>query len=271
MRSFFILALCFLYHIVFSQNLCKGILLDSATGQPLEFANIGIIGKGIGTVSNEKGEYSFPFPDSLVNGKVRISLIGYSPRTFGVAEFGSLAEVRLSESSVMLKEVSVSVKPLKIKISGNNTRTKIVSAGFKHNSLGSEIGIKLSIRHPQTHVRKVMINVNANTLDTLPMFRFNLYKADADGYPGENMLSHNIIITPSERTGYIEFDLTPYTIYVDEDVFITLEWIKDLGDVTGLYFSTKLAGNSTYYRQTSQDKWGKLNAVGVGLHAEVAY
>ncbi|MGZ3899877.1 MAG: hypothetical protein ACXVNQ_05955, partial [Bacteroidia bacterium] len=49
----------------FSQITCKGVLLDSATLKPIEFANIGIVGKGIGTVTNEKGEYLFVVPDSL--------------------------------------------------------------------------------------------------------------------------------------------------------------------------------------------------------------
>ena len=69
----------------------------------------------------------------------------------------------------------------------------------------------------------------------------------------------------------IELDLTPYNLYVDDDVFISIEWIKDLGDVKGLYFSAKLVGASpTYFRQASQGDWHKI-AVGVGLNAEVAY
>ncbi len=271
MRLYFILALCFLAHIIFSQVICKGVLTDGETASPVEFANIGIIGKGIGTVSNENGQYSFTVPDSLSGALVKISMLGYKAKNFSVKNLQALSMVRLARSSTQLNEVSVSAKKIKVKVLGNKTKTKTVSAGFRNNSLGAEIGIKLSVKHPQTHIRKVMININANTLDALPVFRFNVYKVDDKGLPGENMLSQNIIIVPVEKTGYIEFDLTPYTIFVDQDVFISIEWIKDLGDAKGLYFSTKLVGNSTYYRQVSQDKWQKINSIGVGLHAEVAY
>jgi len=146
-----------------------------------------------------------------------------------------------------------------------------VSASFKKNSLGAELGIKVSVKHPQTHIRKLMFNITANKLDTFPVFRLNIYTEDAKGYPGTNVLTQNIIIVPKEKTGYIEFDLEPYHIFVNDDVFIAIEWLKDLGDLKGLYFSTKLAGSSTYYRQASQDKWEKVNSIGIGINAEVAY
>jgi hypothetical protein len=72
-----------------------------------------------------------------------------------------------------------------------------------------------------------------------------------------------------EKTGLIEFDLTPYNIFVDKDVFVALEWIKDLGDAKGLMFSTQLSG-PTWFRHTSQDKWEKV-VPGLGLYVEAAY
>ena len=97
-----------------------------------------------------------------------------------------------------------------------------------------------------------------------------MYSKDENGLPKENILTQSIIIEFMETTGLIELDLTPYNIYVDDDIFISLEWIKDLGDVKGLFFSTKLVGSPTYFRQASQDKWAKI-PIGVGIHAEIAY
>lgn len=271
MKLLFILAFCMLAHILFSQNICKGVLLDNSTKQPIEFANIGIVGKGVGTVSNERGEYNFIIPDSLMNNTVKISMIGYKAESFSTERFQKLSEINLIQSATNLNEVAIAVKKTKVKVLGNETKTKAVSAGFKNNSLGAEFGIRLHIKNPQTHLRKLMFNINRNSLDKLPIFRFNVYAMDKKGNPGENILKQNIIVSPSEKTGFVEFDLTPYAIFVDDDVIISIEWIKDLGDAKGLYFSTKLIGSSTYFRQTSQAKWEKINAIGVGLHAEVAY
>ncbi|PBQ32231.1 hypothetical protein CNR22_10755 [Sphingobacteriaceae bacterium] len=271
MRLIFILAFCMICHVVFSQTLCKGRLIDVTTNQPIEFANIGVVGKALGTVSNERGEYSFTVPDSLLYETLKISMIGYKSESFSVKEFQKHTEIKLTQSATVLNEVAVSVKKTKIKILGNDTKTKSVSAGFKNNSLGAELGIKLSVKHPQTHIRKVMFNINTNTLDKLPIFRLNIYKVDKQGNPAENILTQNIIISPAEKTGYIAYDLNPYGIFVDDDVIISIEWIKDLGDAKGLYFSTKMLGSGTYYRQTSQAKWEKIASIGIGLHAEIAY
>jgi hypothetical protein len=108
-------------------------------------------------------------------------------------------------------------------------------------------------------------------LGKTPIFRVNVYAKAADGMPGENILKQNIIIEPKDTVGMVEVDLKPYLVFVSDDVFVTLEWIKDLGNATGLYFSTKLVGSATYFRTTSQAKWEKVSPVGVGLHVEVGY
>lgn len=253
-----------------AQLLCKGVLLDSVSRQPIEFANVGVVGKGLGTVTNEKGEYTLSVPDSLLNEKLRFSIIGYKAKTLSPKAASTQSKIFLAQESTSLEEVAVSVKKTKTKILGNNTVHRSVTAGFKKNNLGAEMAVKLNIKHPNTHLKKFMVNIVMCSLDKA-MFRLNFYSADEKGYPKENILKQNIIIEPKEKTGLIEVDLTPYNIFVDDDVFVSLEWIKDLGDVSGLMFSTKLAGSGTYFRQASQDKWEKTTPIGVGLHVEAAY
>lgn len=244
--------------------------MDSLSSQPIEFANIGIVGKGVGTVTNEKGEYYFQIPDSLSNEIIKASIIGYKSKTIIVKKALSLNSIYLRQEATDLAEVSVSAKKYKIKMLGNNTTHKSVTAGFTKNNLGAEMAVRLEIKHPKTHLRKFRFNIASNSLEKA-MFRLNIYSADEKGYPKENILKQNIIIAPNEKTGLIEVDLKPYNIFADEDVFVALEWIKNLGDVKGLNFSTKLVGSGTYFRKASQDKWEKAGAVGVGLHVEAAY
>ncbi|MBA2610679.1 MAG: carboxypeptidase-like regulatory domain-containing protein [Bacteroidetes bacterium] len=269
MRSVCTLFLSLCCANLFSQKICKGILLDSTSGKPIEFANIGIVGKGFGTVTNEQGEFNFAVPDSVANAPVKVSMIGYRSKTFSLATLTSLTKITLAQTATNLNEVAVSAKKTKIKVLGNDTKTDHVTAGFVKNTLGAELAIKLNIKHPQTHLKKFYLNIARNSIEK-PIFRFNVYNKDAKGNPKDNILTQNIIIETKEKTGLIELDLTPYNLFVDDDVFISLEWIKDLGDVKGLFFSAKLVGSPTYYRQASQDKWQKI-PVGIGLHAEVAY
>jgi hypothetical protein len=269
-RLFLLPLLLLLLFKINAQQTCKGILTDSISKQPVEFANIGIVGKGIGTVTNDKGEFSFSVPDSLAHEKIKISMIGYKTKTYPAKDFQKHTKILMAENAIALKEVAVTPKKTKIKILGNETKTKSVSAGFASNQLGCELAIRLNIKQPQTYLRKFFLNITYNKLEK-PVFRFNVYSVDKDGFPKENILTQNIIIEPTVTPGLIEFDLSPYQIYVDDDVFIAVEWIKDLGNTKDLAFSAKLVGSPTYYRQASQDKWNKLPSIGVGLHTEVVY
>lgn len=254
----------------FAQQTLKGQLVDEQTKEPVEFANIGIIGKGIGTVTDEKGRFALLVPDSLVGEKLRVSRIGYKTRELSVKDVEKQLVLYLAQASTNLNEVAVSAKKLKIKIVGNDTKTRSVTAGFTKNNLGTELAVKLNIKNPNTQLRRFFINIASNAIDT-PLFRLNVYNLDKHGKPNENILQHNILFQPKEKTGLVELDLIPYNIYVNEDVFIAIEWVKDLGDVKGLSFSSKLIGSQTYFRQASQDKWEKLPSIGIGLHAEIGY
>ncbi len=270
MKIIYLLFLSLFFNLSFAQKICKGILLDSATNQPIEFANIGIVGKGFGTVTNENGEFNFTVPDSAAAAPVKISMIGYKAKSLSIEKLNSLNKVLLSPSATNLNEVLVSAKKAKVKVFGNDTKTTHVTAGFVKNTLGAELAIKLNIKkNSKTLLKKFYLNVARNSIEK-PIFRFNVYNKGEDGNPKENILTQNVIIEFKENAGLIELDLTPYNLYVDDDVFISIEWIKDLGDVKGLFFSAKLVGSPTYFRQASQDDWHKI-AVGVGLHAQVAY
>ncbi len=271
------MALRFLFFSVFTfqtlnaQNTCKGVLIDSLSKEPLEFANVGLIGKGIGSVSNEKGEFEFKVPDSLAMVPLKISLIGYKSVALKVSEVQNGKRIFLPPASISLEEVQINPKKVKIKVLGNETTSKAVSGGFKSNLLGAEMAIRLNIKYPDTYLRTLKFHINGNSLGKTPIFRVNIYAKGPDGMPGENILKQNIIIEPKDTVGLVEVDLKPYLVFVSEDVFVSIEWIKDLGNATGLYFSTKLIGSATYFRTTSQAKWEKTTPIGVGLHVEVGY
>lgn len=254
-----------------AQILCTGTLLDSTSREALEFVNVGIPGKGIGTVSDEKGNFRLSVPDSFSQSEIQISLIGYKTLRVKCSSLQKQAGILLSPASVKLQEVEVKPKSVKIKVLGNDTKSESVSGGFKSNTLGAELGVRLSIKHKDTYLRKLMFNINRNSMGMLPIFRVNVYRLDKDKMPAENILKENIIVEPKSATGFVEIDLKPYSLFVSEDVVVSIEWIKDLGDAKGLYFSTKLLGGNTYFRRASQDRWEKTSPVGVGLHVEVGY
>jgi hypothetical protein len=266
------LFLCFILvsHAAISQTRIKCTVIDSATKAPIEFANVGIVSRAFGTVTNEQGEFELNIPDSLKKEKLRISLLGYKTKDLRITDLSEKQTVFLAQSYFNLNEVTVKPKKdPKYKTLGNETTSKGVTCGFTSNKLGCEMAVKLNIKHKETWLKKLSFNIVRNVYDSL-IFRVNVYKKDKDGNPGENMLTKSLFVTPAVKTGLVEVDLSKYYLFVDDDVYVSIEWIKDLGDTKGLYFSCQMLGG-TYFRYTSQDKWNHSAAVGVGLFVDVEY
>lgn len=57
----------------------KGVIADSETGEPIMFANIGVVGTAAGTATNMEGEFELLLPDRYANNLIRVSMVGYEP------------------------------------------------------------------------------------------------------------------------------------------------------------------------------------------------
>lgn len=93
-----------------SQNIIlQGTLTDAETGEPVGYAHIGICGRSIGTVSNEKGVYSFNIPDYMRNDTLCASAIGYETYRVPVSAIRGLSayNIRIVPQIHQLGEVII--------------------------------------------------------------------------------------------------------------------------------------------------------------------
>jgi hypothetical protein len=270
MRISFSFLICLLLTGAYSQTSIKCTVIDSLTKAPVEFANVGVISKAFGTVTDEKGGFELMVPDSLKQHKIRISMLGYKTKDFKYSDLKDKHTVVLAPAAFHLNEVTIKPKrDPKFKTLGNETKSTGITCGFTSNKLGCEMAVKLNIKHKETWLKKLSFNIVRNVYDSL-IFRVNVYKMDKDGNPGENMLTQNLFVTPPSKTGLVEVDLSKYYLFADDDVYVSIEWIKDLGDTKGLFFSCQMLGG-TYFREASQGRWNHTAAVGVGLFVDVQY
>ena len=72
------------------------------------------------------------------------------------------------------------------------------------------------------------------------------------------------------ESGILTVELTPYNIVIDEDFFIAIEWIEDLGPGK-LFFSGGFFGAPLVDREVSQGKWSAHGSASVGMSVEVRY
>jgi len=154
------------------------------------------------------------------------------------------------------------------KILGNKTTSKLLYAAFTTNKLGNEMGFVVRGRKRPMILKKFNVSLVENDYGPIK-FRLNFYDL-VNGRPNENILNENIIVETDIESGILTVELTPYKIVIDEDFFIAIEWIEDLGPGK-LFFSGGFFGAPLVDREVSQGKWSALGSASVGMSVEVRY
>jgi hypothetical protein len=265
-----------LFHFFFTSATAQqfsGHVYDAKSKEPIPYMNIGIVGKGIGTVSDLNGHFSIILSDSIDNQSIRFSCIGYKSLVFKCHDFRTRyadkeVKLYLEENTVILSQVVVKPKIFKTKVLGNTNHSRNASAGFMSNDLGSELGTVMHIKRAPTFLENVNFNIANNMLDSVK-FRLNIYSMK-NGVPDSVILKEPIYVTTTMHNGTLSVDLKKYDLWVNSDFFVSLEWIEDYGK-NKLYFCAGLTAGDLMYRKTSQDDWHKAAPIGVGFNATVTY
>ena len=92
---------------VCAQQRLTGKVVDAASGQPVPYASIGVLGTTRGTTSNAEGE--FELREVVLPGRLVVSELGHRRDTVAVAAAGASQplQIRLVPASVQLPEVQV--------------------------------------------------------------------------------------------------------------------------------------------------------------------
>lgn len=258
---------------VFAQINLKGVIKTEKSNVELSFVNIGVIDKGMGTVTDEGGNFYLSLQEKHLQDSIKISMIGFKSRTYSVSDFKNALkeskEIFLVEQLETLDEIIVTNRKLKIKILGNRSKSRKNLYEASADLLGSEIGIKIKIKHSPTRLKKFNTRVLTRKQASFK-FRLNFYDIK-DGLPNNNLLRESVIIDEKDiNDGLIEVDLEPYNIYVEDDFFVTLEWIQGDGR-RKLQFPVSLLGPVIVERNTSQAKWNKHSIASIGFNVTVEY
>ena len=264
----FLFAFLLIFTVLNAQHILQGRIIDAFTKEPLPFVNIGVLKKELGTVSNEDGFFFLEVPDLFAKETLRFSMIGFDVRDFQVADLEAILlsnnTLVLAEQTTFLEEVVLTAeKKWDTRVSGNSTTSKLLITGFTSNQLGNEIALFVKVKKTPAYIDGIQFSVVENIYPEV-RFRVNVYSSDYR-FPDENILKENIFITLKQSEGLISVDLKEYDILVDDDVFISLEWIdEDLGS-EGLWFSAGVFGKSIYARSTSQAEWKKQRGLSLGM------
>ena len=256
-----------------AQTFVIGQVVDAAIKEPLPYVNIGLLNKNIGTVSDETGYFELEVnTEQNSRDTLRFSMIGFETKSYTLNDFinQNEIEVYLTEKSTAIDEVILSSKRknYQTKILGNKTTSKALYAAFTSNKLGNEMGFIVRARKHPMILKKFNISLVENDYGPIK-FRLNIYDV-LNGLPNKTLLTDNLFIETEESSGIVSLDLTPYEIIIDQDFFIAIEWIEDLGPGK-LYLSGGFFGAPLFAREVSQGTWEKIGTASVGMNVEVRY
>jgi hypothetical protein len=248
----------------------EGTIKDAKTKESLPYVNVGIIGKGVGTVTDIEGTFKLAINNNDTD-SLKISMIGYHPQSFLVADLkkhsGSL-NIMLEPRITALKEVKIHDHHFKEVVLGNTTQSKSTNAGFTSNQLGNEIGEIIKIKKAPTRIKRFSASISGEATDTVKL-RLNFYSVK-DGMPDKILQQQNIFVTVKKGQDKISVDLEPYYIVVEDKFFVSLEWIENTHG-PGLMFSASLLSSAVISREASQAKWEKIGLAGVGFNVLAEY
>jgi len=236
----------------------SGKVVDQKTGKPLPYVHIGIVSKNMGTVSNEEGNFQIHLQQTDKDDILRFSIIGYKPLDFLVGNVTSTmpSKVELIPETYALKEVSITAnKNIITENFGFDKATKITYGWSGHEWKGTELGVPIKgIRNKL--VRSFSFNPRFNLYKKV-MFRLNIYTIK-NNMPDQSILRENIFFNiEGKDKKWMEIDLRPYQIVIDQDVIVTIEPIKTEGNKQGLFFAyaANNDGTPTFIRPSSQSAW----------------
>lgn len=248
-----------------------GEVVDFKSGQAIAFVNIGVVGKNIGTVSDENGRFSLSITDALDEDELRFSFVGYESYQIvlqSIRSKGLTSPVLMKEKTVEINEVVVTSKRLipgkmglpKKKCYPIPFYKKVISnVPFPQEGYRHEIGTLFKNDQP-VYLDSVQFNFSDYAIDTLDL-RVNLYAYQNDQFV--NVLQQPIYLhlTGLKSTLSPVIDLSPLTLSFEGDFLVTIENYKIMEDNScGLLANFKSIGKEypTYYRSNSQSEWQNL-------------
>lgn len=259
----------------YSQNIFNGVVRNAEDKSPVQYVSIGLTTKPNGTVSNAAGLFSITLGDKINNSDtLKFSSIGYQSEVFSIGQLkmklksGPLT-ILLKKSVQQLEQVSVISKKAKLKILGYDINSKLFGFGVGSSGVGSQAGVVIPIKHPDTNIESLSFFIIQNSFKHL-VLRLNIYKME-DNKPGNNILKENIYIKiENMQTGKMVFDLTKYNLYVSKNVLVALEWIEAQPEANSILNIGATLFGHTYFMPTSQYTWTK-KSVGLGISVKTYY
>ncbi|WP_422079852.1 carboxypeptidase-like regulatory domain-containing protein [Ulvibacterium sp.] len=267
----------------FGQNEYEGQVIDRATGNPIPYVNIGIVAKGMGTVSNEDGLFRLQadIPDLDEKNVVLFSCLGYKTLEIPLSRLRPVnnehSKIKMAPEAMELNEVVVT------NTDGRFIRDYVgypyigdeTYGYWKDNiALGGELATRILVKKGPRILKRLMFEVISNPSDSI-LVRVNFY--DDDGklrLPGTNLnkSGKSVLCTIPKGARSLQVDLRDYSIQVNDSFIASLELLQVYGqEELGLVLAGTRNISTSYRKYSSQDKWEEFSNQAMAYHLETSF
>ena len=208
----------YLFFILFSISFSaqtRGVVVDES-GKPISYVNIWVENENIGTTSEENGAFSIA---ASANKNLIFSILGFEKKVLKASE---ASNVIMKAASFQLDEVVVA----------RHFETKKIEIGTINNSVleafdnGPRIDVKFfpyEAAYKKTKFIKKVSILTDSRIDNATV-KIHFYKADANGFPGEELLTKDYIVNIQKGVVRNGFDLTELNLKMPKSgLFIGFE------------------------------------------------
>lgn len=275
MKNIFLSFVIFFFacHIARGQSILSSKVIDGATGKPIPYVNVGVVKRGIGTVTDENGFFEFVIPKRLSPKDIlQISIVGYKTKTYTIGELRDtskdFSKIKLYSDPIALDEVYVEKYIEEEKTIGYKNYTDKHFGYWKDKQgLGGEIATRIRIKKEKTKLLDLNFKLVENKTDSV-LLRVNVYDYKKK-YPSQNLVNTQIYHTVHKGEKEILIDLSSHNVIVDDDVVVSIELVK----VYGKQHAIAIAGADTrvisFTRAISQDGWKRYRGNGIAFSVRV--
>ena len=193
----------------------KGVVVDES-GKPIPYVNIWVENENIGTTSEENGEFSIA---ASANKNLIFSILGFEKRIIKATD---VSNVKLKAISFQLDEVVIArrFETRKIEIG------QINNSPFEAFDNGPRIDAKFfpyNASYNRTRFIKKVSILTDSRIDNATV-KIHFYKVDSNGFPGDELLTKDFIVTLQKGVVRNGFDLTDLNLKMPKTgIFIGFE------------------------------------------------
>lgn len=221
----------------------KGIVKDSLTGKPIPFVNIWVQNENIGATSEENGTF---FINTTENGKHLIfSTLGFEKKIIKASE---AKEVKLKSIAYSLDEVVISKSIGTKEIEIGKSKNEIYQAFDNGPKIDTKFFPYFSSYKKTKYLKQVSIYTDSRIENAI--IKIHFYGVDSNGFPSEELLEKDFVVTVKKGTRINRFDVTKFNLrFPKNGLFIGFEKLMIENNKTEKVI-TDLNTNTTQIQKT---------------------